>query len=60
MYQKKKCLMETDCRIICPECGGRGEIINDNHLIADISWEYRYMPCSRCFGIGTVPRKNSR
>lgn len=58
MSNKKICSFETDCdsdRIICPECGGKGEVINENHLIADTSWKNRYTICSRCFGIGNLP-----
>lgn len=39
---------------ICPECGGSGETLNENHYIADTSWENRYVVCRRCFGIGTI------
>lgn len=44
-------------QLICPECGGQGIILNYNHLMADISWEHRYVPCKRYFGIGIIPNQ---
>lgn len=44
-------------RLICPECGGSGETLNENHYKADTSWEKRYVTCRRCFGIGTIRRE---
>ena len=41
-------------RLICPQCGGSGETLNENHYIADTSRENRYVVCRRCFGIGTI------
>ena len=38
---------------ICPECGGRGYKINDNHYLVDNDdYERRYPSCRRCYGTG--------
>lgn len=42
-----------DEKDICPECGGQGYIVNDNHYIADgDDYERRYFSCKRCHGTG--------
>lgn len=46
--------MVSESRCVCCECGGTGEIINDNHYVADISIENRYVVCKRCSGVGWV------
>lgn len=38
---------------ICPECGGKGYDLNDNHYLADSEdYERRYPICRRCHGTG--------
>lgn len=41
-----------DDRGVCPECGGQGYSINDNHYLADNDYERRYLSCRRCSGTG--------
>lgn len=60
--RKKTC--KTDSQLsrdsekdVCPECGGRGCTINDNHYIVDTGYEYndyerRYSICKSCHGTG--------
>lgn len=39
-------------KLIYPACGGSGEMNNENHYLADISWERCYITCNECYGIG--------
>ena len=43
---------DKDDRDVCPECGGKGYRINDNHYLADNDYERRYSSCRRCNGTG--------
>jgi len=43
---------DKDDRNVCPECGGKGYKINDNHYLADNDYERRYSSCRRCNGTG--------
>lgn len=43
---------DKDDRGVCPECGGQGYSINDNHYLADNDYERRYSSCKRCNGTG--------
>lgn len=44
--------ISKDDQEICPECGGRGYKLNDNHYLADNDYEQRYSSCRRCNGTG--------
>lgn len=42
--------MEND---ICPECGGQGYILNDNHYLTESEdYERNHPTCRRCHGTG--------
>lgn len=39
-------------KVICPTCGGSGEMHNEDHYLSDSSWGSRYVTCKECYGIG--------
>ncbi|WP_300857355.1 hypothetical protein [uncultured Clostridium sp.] len=43
---------DKDDRDVCPEYGGQGYCINENHYLADYDYEHQYSICWRCSGIG--------
>ena len=59
-WKKRKATEKTKTQLvnkgdkdICPECGGRGYSVNDNHYLADgDDYEQRYQSCRRCHGTG--------
>ena len=59
---EKKTIQHRDDVITCPNCGGTGEILNDDHYTADCYPERRYITCNRCFGTGVLHKitKNDR
>ena len=53
--KKKKTTKKMDIesyKNICPDCGGEGFRIRDNHYIADNDYSRRYSICRRCNGTG--------
>lgn len=53
-YDNIPCSQE---RYVCLVCGGDGEVINENHALADSDFERRYVICRNCHGIGSIPIK---
>ena len=63
-WWSRKKIRKTDSQLdrdtekdVCPECGGKGCTINDNHYVADNDYEYndyerQYSSCKRCHGTG--------
>lgn len=45
---------KCDRDIPCPICGGDGEVVNPNHLLADYAIGRRYETCRLCYGLGRI------